>query len=87
MMSRSLIRRLQRLETRLGVHRTRNIRIEFYDRSLDGTLIRRPHSDDDPTEAQGTIRVVFVKAAAGNQPLKSVGPDPRPSGHPVGRRP
>jgi hypothetical protein len=68
MMSRSLIRRLERLETRLGIHRTHNIRLEFYHRSPDGTLIRRPGPDDDRTEAEQTIRVVFV-SPTGNQRL------------------
>ena len=75
MISRAVIRRLERLETRLGVHRNHRIRLEFYDRSPDGTLIRRPNSDDDRTEAERTIRVVFV-SSAGNQRLKSVGPNP-----------
>jgi hypothetical protein len=74
-MSRSFIRRLERLETRLGAHRKHRIRLEFYDRSPDGTLIRRPNSDDDRTEAEHTIRVVYV-SAAGNQRLNSVGPNP-----------
>jgi hypothetical protein len=68
MINRSLIRRLERLETRLGVHGKHRIRVEFYDRSPDGTLIRRLNSDDDRTEAEYTIRVVFV-SAAGKQRL------------------
>jgi hypothetical protein len=63
MISRSLIRRLERLETRLGAHRKRYFRIEYYDRSPDGTLIRQPHSDDDRTEAERTFKVVFVSPA------------------------
>ncbi len=64
MMNRSLIRRLERLETRMSEDSKRRIRVEIYDRSPDGTLILRPDSDDDPREAEKTIRVVFVKAAA-----------------------
>ena len=59
-----IIRRLERLETRLGVDRKHRIRVGFYDRSL----IRRPHSDDNRTEAEQTIQVVFLRAA-GNQRL------------------
>jgi hypothetical protein len=57
----SLIRRLKRMESRLGIDRKRRVRLEFYDRSPDGTLIRRPNSDDDRTDAGYTIQVVFVK--------------------------
>ncbi len=63
MTSRSFVRRLERLETRLRAHRERYFRIEYYDRSPDGTLIRQPHSDDDRTEAERTIKVVFVSPA------------------------
>lgn len=63
MMSRNLIRRLERLEFRLGIQRKRYFRVEYYDRSSDGSLIRRPESDDDRTEAERTIRVVYVSAA------------------------
>lgn len=71
MNSRSLTRRLERLETRLWLHHICQFRVEFYDRSSDGTLIRRLHSDDDRTEAQQTIRVVFV-SATGEQGPKNV---------------
>ena len=60
MISRSLIRRLERLETRMGIHRKWRVRIEYYDISPDGTLIRLPHSGDDGTEADHTIRVLYV---------------------------
>jgi hypothetical protein len=59
----SLIRRLKRLETRVGEDSKRRIRVEFYNKSPDGTLIRRPNSDDDRTDAGLTLQVVFVRAA------------------------
>jgi hypothetical protein len=63
MISRSFIRRLDQLEARLGVGR-HHTRIEFYNLSPEGTLIRRPHpNDDDETEAELTIKVIFVKPA------------------------
>jgi len=71
MINRSFIRRLERLETRWGVHRIPRIRVEYYDRSPGGTLIRRPNSDNNPTEADHTIRVVYVEPE-----LKGDGPNP-----------
>lgn len=70
MMSRSLVRRLERLEVRLGVHRKRYLRVEYYARTPDGTLSRLPDFVDDRTEAQRTLRVVFV-SPTGNQSVES----------------
>ena len=63
MTNRSLIRRLERLEANWRVRHERYLRLEYYDRSPDGTLMPRPDSDDG-TEATRTLRVIFVSAAA-----------------------
>jgi hypothetical protein len=68
---RSLIRRLERLENRLGNNPKWRVRVEFYDISPDGTLIRLPHSDDEGTEAGQTIRVLYVDSD-GNGPAGAV---------------
>ena len=54
MIGRNFIRRLERFETRLGAQCERYIRVEYYDRSPDGTLIRRPKADNDRTKAERT---------------------------------
>jgi hypothetical protein len=63
MISRSLIRRLERLERRMWAHGIRRIKVEICDTAPDGTLIPRPDPDNDGREAQLTIRVRFVKPA------------------------
>ena len=86
MISRSLVRRLERLETRLGVNPKARFRVEYYDISPDGTLIRLPNSDDNATEADQTIRVLYVDSDGDGRPgpcylayqkrLKSAGRSP-----------
>ena len=86
MISRSLVRRLERLETRLGVNPKARFRVEYYDISPDGTLIRLPNSDDNATEADQTIRVLYVDSDGDGRPgprylayqkhLESVGRSP-----------
>jgi hypothetical protein len=65
---RSLIHRLERLEKRLGNNPKWRVRVEFYDISPDGTLIRLPHSDDEGTEAGHTIRVLYVDSDGNGRP-------------------
>ena len=86
MISRSLVRRMERLENRLRINRQWRCRVEFYDISPDGTLIRLPNSDDDATEADQTIRVLYVDSDGNGGPgpcylayqkrLKSAGRSP-----------
>ena len=86
MISRSLIRRMERLENRLRINRQWRFRVEFYDISPDGTLIRLPNSDDDATEADQTIGVLYVDSDGNGRPgpcylayqkrLKSAGRSP-----------
>ena len=60
MSRRSIGRRLEGLEGRLGTGR-RMLKVEFYDEAPDGTLIRCPELENgDDGEADQTIRVVFV---------------------------
>jgi hypothetical protein len=68
MISRSLIRRLERLENRLGNNHKWGVRVESYDISPDGTLVRLPHSDDEGTEAGQTIRVLYVDSDGNGRP-------------------
>ena len=65
---RSLILRLERLENRLGNNPKWRVRVEFYDISPDGTLIRLPPSDDEGTEAGQTIRVRYVDSDGNGRP-------------------
>ena len=68
MISRSFVRRMERLENRLGINRKWRFRVEFYDISPDGTLIRLPNSDDDAREADQTIRVLYVDSDGNGRP-------------------
>ncbi|HEY6337979.1 MAG TPA: hypothetical protein VIW68_05755 [Candidatus Sulfotelmatobacter sp.] len=68
MISRSYIRRLERLETRLGMNRKRGVRIEYYDISPDGTLLHLRSSDDDAMEGDLTIQVIFVDSDGNSGP-------------------
>jgi hypothetical protein len=76
MMNRSLIRRLERLETRLQVNRITRIRVEICDTAPDGTLIPRPDPNNDRMEPQRTIRVRFVKPVAWEPAPKNEGQTP-----------
>ena len=86
MISHSFVRRLERLETRLGSNSKWRFSVEYYDISPDGTLIRLPNSDDNATEADQTIRVLYVDSDGDGRPgprylayqkhLESVGRSP-----------
>lgn len=65
MISRTLVRRLERLETRLVENRRPFFRVEFYEMDENGTLIHLDGRDSGSNDAQYKIHVVFVDAADG----------------------
>ena len=61
MISRCLIRRLARLETRLCPNPIPFFRLEFYRKNEKGTLIHLDGGDDAQNDARYRMRVVFVE--------------------------
>ena len=59
MISRCLIRRLEKLE-RLRPNPIPFFRVEFYRMNENGTLIQLDRGDDGSNDARDRIRVVFV---------------------------